>query len=74
MDFLYMLSAIFTTLVVAVIGFGYWDRRTFVREARREAIEFIEKEGTVRRVADALRDVAHDDPRLAEALRRYHLL
>ena len=36
-SFFYILAGIFTSLVVAVIGFGYWDRRTIIREARREA-------------------------------------
>lgn len=27
------------TLVVAVIGFAYWDRRTIIRKAREETIE-----------------------------------
>jgi hypothetical protein len=42
--FLYILAGIFTSLVAVVIVFAYWDRRTIIREARREAIEFIEKE------------------------------
>ncbi len=72
--FLYILSGIFTALVVAVIGFAYWDRRTIIREARREAIEFMEKEGMLRRILDALRELSREDTRLAEALRRFNLL
>ena len=48
-NFFYILAGIFTSLVVAVIALGYWDRRTAMKEARREAIEFIEKEGMLRR-------------------------
>ena len=73
-DFLYILSGIFTALVVVVIGFGYWDRRTMIREARREAIEFIEKEGILRRLMDALKDLSRKDGNLAEAMRKYNLL
>ncbi|MCK4729176.1 MAG: hypothetical protein KAT27_09650, partial [Desulfobacterales bacterium] len=29
-NFFYILSAIFTALIVVVIGFGYWDRRTMI--------------------------------------------
>ncbi len=72
--FLYILSGIFTSLVVAVIGFAYWDRRTVIREARREAIEFMEKEGVLRRLIDALKELSREDARLAEALRRFHLM
>ena len=73
-NFLYILSGIFTALVVVVIGFGYWDRRTMIREARREAIEFMEKEGILRRLMDALKDLAKDDHKMAEAFRKYNLL
>ena len=73
-NFLYILAGVFTSLVAVVIGFGYWDRRTIIREARREAIEFIEKEGILRRVLDALRELSREDNRLADALRRFNLL
>ena len=73
-NFLYILAGIFTSLVAVVIGFGYWDRRTIIREARREAIEFIEKEGVLRRVLDALKELSPEDNRLANALRRFNLL
>ena len=33
-SFFYILAGIFTSLVVAVIGFGCWDRKTIIREAR----------------------------------------
>jgi hypothetical protein len=72
--FLYILAGIFTSLVIAVIGFAYWDRRTMVREARREAIEFMEKEGLLRRLLDALKELSREDNKLAEALRRFNLL
>ena len=73
-NFFYILSGIFTALVVVVIGFAYWDRRTMIREARREAIEFMEKEGILRRLMDALKDLAKDDHKMAEAFRKYNLL
>jgi len=72
-NFFYILSGIFTALVVVVIGFAYWDRRTMIREARREAIEFMEKEGILRRLMDALKDLAKDDDKMAEAFRKYNL-
>ncbi len=74
LHFFYILAGIFTSMVVAVIGFAYWDRRTIIREARREAIEFIEKEGVLRRLLDAVRTLAQEDPRLASVLKRYNLL
>ena len=73
-NFLYILAGIFTSLVVALIGFGYWDRTTIIKEARRETIEFIEKEGMLRRVVDALRELSRKDTQVADALRRFNLL
>jgi len=74
MNFLWILSGIFTTLVVAVIGFGYWDRRTIIRRARDEAIEAIEREGRLRDVIYALRELAKEDEKLAQLLRSFGLL
>jgi len=74
MTFLWILSAIFTTLTGAVIGFAYWDRRTIIRRARDEAIEEIEKEGRVRDLIRALRKLAEEDRRLADVLRSFGLL
>ena len=73
-SFFYILAGIFTSLVAVVIGFAYWDRRTMMKEARREAIEFIEKEGMLRRLLDAMIDLSRQDTKLAEALRKFNLL
>jgi hypothetical protein len=73
-NFLYILAGIFTSLVVALIGFGYWDRKTIIKEARRETIEFIEKEGMLRRVVDVLKDLSRKDTQVEDALRRFNLL
>lgn len=43
-NFIYILIGIFTTVSLANIGFAYWDRRTIIRQARREAVEFVERE------------------------------
>ncbi len=66
------LSAIFTALVVAVIAFAYWDRRTVIRKAREETIGKIEKEVSIRdlrNLLNALREKAKSDESLAEILR-----
>ncbi len=54
-NFIYILIGIFTTVSLANIGFAYWDRRTIIRQARREAVEFVEREGLPRRLLDTLR-------------------
>lgn len=60
-DYFYILAGIFTTIMVASIGFAFWDRRTVIRQARKEAIEFIEQEGLTRRMLEALRTAAQEN-------------
>ncbi len=74
MDFLKILSAIFTSLVIAVIGFAYWDRRTIIKKAKEETIAEIEKEGRLRDLIMALRELAKRQPELAELLKQFRLL
>ncbi len=42
MNFLYILSGIFTTLVIFVIGFAYWDRRTIIKKAKEDTLIEVE--------------------------------
>ncbi len=72
--FLYILTGIFTTLTIAVIGFAYWDRRTIIRKAKEETIYEIEKEGRLTDLIKALRDLSKDQPKLASILKSFHLL
>jgi len=74
MTFLWILAGIFTALVAAVIGFAYWDRRTIIRKAKEEAMEEMKKEGLLRSIIQVLKEMAPDNPKLAESLRKYNLL
>ncbi len=74
LSFLKMIVGIFTALVVAVIGFAYWDRRTIIRKARDETIEYLKREGELRKLIDALKQLAKEDKKLAEVLRTFGLL
>ncbi len=74
MTFLWMIVGIFTAVTVAAIGFGYWDRRTYIRKARDEAMTAIEKEGRLKDLIMALREAASQYPDLASSLRKYGLL
>jgi hypothetical protein len=74
MTFLWILAGIFTALVAAVIGFAYWDRRTIIRRAKEEAMEEMKKEGLLRSIVQVLKDIAPDNPKLAEALKKHNLL
>ncbi len=72
--FMWILAGIFTALVVSVIGFAYWDRRTIIRRAKLETIEELEERGKLRAILEAMRAVAAKDSNMAEALRRFNLL
>ena len=74
MNFLWMLTAIFTTLTGVVIGFAYWDRRTIIKKAKEETIEEIEREGKLRDLIKVLRELAVNDKKLAETLKNFGLL
>ena len=73
-NYFYILTGIFTTIMVASIGFAFWDRRTVIRQARKEAIEVIEQEGVTRRMLEALRTAAQENEALAKAMRNFNLL
>ncbi len=74
MKFLEILAGIFTALVLGVIGFAIWDRKTIIKRAKEEAIEEIEKEGNLRDLIRALRELARKNKELAEVLRRFNLM
>ena len=74
MNFLLMLGGIFTSLTLGVIGFAYWDRRTVIREATDGAINKIEREGRLRDLILALRELSKTNLDVAEVMRNFHLL
>jgi len=66
-----VITGIFTTLVVFVIGFAYWDRRTIIAKAKEETIKEIESSG---RLITALRKKAEADKELEKILKELGLL
>lgn len=74
MTFLWMLVGIFTTLVIAVIGFAWWYLSKTIRKARDEIVTLIENEGIAARLAEVLRRYAAEDERMARALRTSGML
>ena len=57
-SFLWIITGIFTTLTLGVIGFAFWDRKTAIRKSKEETIEEIEREGRLRDLINALRELA----------------
>ena len=61
----------FTGVVAATIGFAIWDRRTALTPALRRSQSLEERQDRVER---ALQELAADNPKMAEVLRRVGLL
>jgi Skp family chaperone for outer membrane proteins len=76
-NFLWMITAIFTTLTLGVIGFAYWDRRTIIRKSKEETLEEIERKWKPERIdklVSSLRELAKKDAQVAEVLKKFNLL
>jgi hypothetical protein len=72
-NFLWIITGIFTAIMVGNIGFAYWDRRTIIKKAKDETIGEIEKEGRVRDLINALRELAKNNQEIAKILRQFNL-
>jgi len=68
----------FTALVVAIIGFAVWDRRTMVRPFERVVKSLEEDLGANRQrveaLLEALRSLGQRDPEVANVLKQFNLL
>ena len=58
-NFLWAIVGVFTTMMISVFGFAFWDRKLSLAPLRREDEKII----------SALRDFAKSQPRLAEILK-----
>ena len=72
--FLWIITGIFTTLTLGIIGFAYWDRRTIIRKAKDETLEEFQKEEKLKELYNALKQLAKKDPELAKILRQFNIL
>ena len=73
-----LLANIFTVIVVSVIGFAIWDRRTMTRlfEIKVKSIEkeISETQGRQQGLIEAFQILGRRDEQVAEVLRRFHLM
>ena len=68
----------FTALVVAIIGFALWDRRTMIRPFER-VVKSLEADLSTNRqrveaLLEALRSLGQRDPEVANVLKQFNLL
>jgi len=74
---LWIITGIFTAIMVGAFGFAYWDRRTIITEAKRQVYDDMEREfkpEKFKKVLSALRELAKNDKKVEEVLRREGLL
>ena len=69
-----VITGIFTTLTVFVIGFAYWDRRTIISKAKDETIKELENSGKLRDLILVLREKAKTNSELERILKEHKLL
>ena len=75
--FLWIITGIFTTLTLGVIGFAYWDRRTIIRKAKEESVEEVGRRFNleqIKKLIEVLRELAREDEKVARVLRQFGLL
>ena len=72
--FLWIITGIFITLTLGVIGFAFWDRRTIIRKAKDETLEELQKEEKLKELYNALKQLAKKDPELAKILKQFNIL
>ena len=76
MKFMELMLLIFTSLVVAVIGFAYWDRRTIIRKAKEESVEEVGRRFSleqIKKLIEVLKELAREDEKIARVLRQFGL-
>ena len=72
--FLWIITSIFTAIMVGAFGFAYWDRRTIIRKAKEETLEELQKEHKLKEFYDALKELAKKDPEVKKLLQQFNLL
>jgi predicted PurR-regulated permease PerM len=73
-SFLWMIVSIFTTLVVAILGFAIWDRRTIISRAKEEALEAVRAESKLDDILKAMRKISEVDSKWKTVLSQLNLL
>jgi len=72
------MSAIFTALVVSIIGFAIWDRRTMIRPFENKVkdieTEIVQNRNKLHSLIETLRELSKTDEKVAKVLKSFHLL
>jgi DNA repair exonuclease SbcCD ATPase subunit len=75
--FLWIITGIFTAIMVGAFGFAYWDRRTIIAEAKRQTLEELERDvkpEKLRKLLNVAREFARENEKFREILKKEGLL
>ena len=75
--FLWIITGIFTAVMVGTLGFAYWDRRTIIAEAKRQTLEELERDvkpEKLRKLLNVAREYAKENEKFREILKKEGLL
>jgi len=75
--FLWIITGIFTAVMVGTLGFAYWDRRTIMAEAKRQTLEELERDvkpEKLRKLLNVAREYAKENEKFKEILKKEGLL
>jgi nitrate reductase NapE component len=75
--FLWIITGIFTAIMVGAFGFAYWDRRTIIAEAKRRTLEELERDAKperLRKLLNVAREFARENEKFREILKKEGLL
>ncbi len=72
--FLWIITGIFTAIMLSTISLLFWDRKTIVETSVKKSIEKIESEGLPKKLLDAFRELAKEDQKVATVLKNFNLL
>ncbi len=73
-NFFQLMIGALVAILVAVIGFAYWDRRTIIHKAKAETLEDLNHKGPIRVILNVLKERSKTDTELERILKEYHLL
>ena len=75
--FLWIITGLFTAIMVGAFGFAYWDRRTIIAEAKRQTLEELERDvkpEKLRKLLNVAREFARENEKFREILKKEGLL
>ena len=75
--FLWIITGIFTAIMVGAFGFAYWDRRTIIAEARKQTLEELERDTRpekLKKLLNVAREFAKENEKFEKIMRKEGLL